>query len=354
MSLAELAVVCVDAPAPSYVTREPLPPFPAPSAERGARLVWSDGPYNTDIKADVNDSRFMVGNFCGLRNVACPDYDAPAFFTFCLDRMPVGKQEDFIGRYGSCGYNVMQQSVYQQRVENNQTLDQFITTQMRIQSFGIENDVWWVGGRDEGGRPLQYYKDSYGEWLDELIAQKAMKRACIAWQADQSFHPRGLQELIEWFSGKCKPANIPLSIHWVNDACALFDGRDDAYENTIASMHPDPRDPLHDLYSSTLDNYRNWHALNNRFIDYHHLQVDVWAPILGIQKAIEVLLRYTNVVCCEYNAQASFDGQQTEVNGDLMGRLALGADGGPFKLLGVYNGARLEDGRPVLSLRTAA
>jgi hypothetical protein len=336
---------------PALVRREPLPPFPGPSSDRGNRLIWSDGPYNTDIKADVNDPRFLVGNFCGLRDHECPGYDAPAFFTFCLDRMPLDKQQKFLTRYASCGYNVVQQSVYQQRVENHQSLEQFIATQKRIQSFSQQTDIWWVGGPDEGGRPLQYYIDSYEPWIDALIAAKAMDRGCIAWQADGSFHPRGLQELIEWMSSKFKPAGIPLSLHWRNSACALFDGRDDPYEHTIASMHPDPNDPLHGLYSSTLDNWRNWHKLNNRFIDYHHLQVDVWASILGIQKAIEVLLSATNIVLCEYCAQNSFDGQQTEVNGDLMGRLALGAAGGPFKLLGLYNGGRLEDGSAVFTLR---
>lgn len=331
-------------PAPGsglLTSRGPLPAFPPGSYDRDIPAVFASG----------TDKLIYRGNFCGLRvpgapgvpggvNFTRPGGDTSLVMAAHLDRYPREIQQAYLSRTAAYGYTHVQQSIGHS-VEAGQSIEAFVATQKIIQAAGLFADVWFLGGPGftDRDQDAAHWRPRLDPWIDALLANGAIDTACVGWQLDQynkesdSRTGNGpIQSIIDYLADRLAPHGIPIGTHWVNEAGA---------------------------WCAPMDRFAWWKRQRNRLTWFHH-QGDVRMAIPDYQaKLVDTLQPFGDgrmgtsglfgdrpfgLTIFECSAQAQFDEQTTEDEGDLRG-LLLCCTKAASPVAGYGNGARRQDGR---------
>lgn len=319
------------------------------------RGLWSRGPYASTLPftPPPPNRDFYRGNFCGTRIPGAPkviggsDADPSLVMACLLDRYPVEIQQEYWRVQRAAGYTHGQRSLGHSVFTGEDagefgaglTADQFLDGLARQRDAGFFTDVWFANSLGWRQRDLQidYWKQQFDRWFDILIPSGLVDMACVGWQLDQIFQPKGLVDLIDYFAERCGPAGIPVGVHWVNDANAWFDD----FRGGVNMTPPEHRSGLKDRFDF-------WRYCAGK-VQWTHFQGDVYSPIDdyqdGLKRVMDDLPNGTQVSIYEPRAQSQFNGEHAEVIGDAMGFYCLCVVDKHGRHVGGYgNGGRRPDG----------
>lgn len=367
--------------------REPLPPFPTATNEQTA-AVWAETNRYPTTPANIIPTRPDVDFYRARFNgVVCKDIPR--------SRWNYPNNPDKMMTWDLPWYSLPDQNTYLDIYQHVYGLTHLlITMPFAYNPNGFGTDIGCFDQRfvdcaaNAARRGLYVVVTLFGAPSDlttaqvegmwrKLIAAKAIHRAVVCWQADQSWDPLPLFDALCWaklFALKNCP-EVRVDMHWLRDAGAWWDGEDS------------PRDPntmncygVHDrrtYYEAT--GYPEWTSNNGqRYIDricarlgeeYRLLdgkailnaslmQYDVNAPIDRLQVALKSLWKEgvgipagrTAVVAGEYEAQAESDNDTFPPRlpwcGDMKGFLCQAVSASEGRVMaGFTDGGLWPDGR---------
>lgn len=327
------------------------PPNPNGSNGRYRAAVWSRGPYDRDLPAELSvpdqpDLDFHRGNFLGIRVPGLTwhgygtDLDPTLVTTWDNPRRSVEEQRLILDCYAHVnGYTHFLLSIPQARKAGVLDDAHFLPAAQLAKEYQQFVVVAAFGGDGES------WTSDVLPWLDKLVALHALDEVVVCWQCDQHYDPWALLQITKQVGEWAHAHGIKVSQHWVNDAAAWWNADDD------------PRRPNTCLdFTPAICNRFDYHRVIPQWVDYQYAQFDTEAAIGdpdngGLQWAIAKLLQSLTsekLVVAEYDAQAEFDdpAHRTEDQGDLKGYLLMCARGFGRAVQGGYmGGARLPNGR---------
>lgn len=338
-----------------HVPRSPLPPFPPGHYDRDPPPTPA-GP----------DKLYYRGNFSGIRVPGIPllpgmagytvppwnenrisgpnppimALDIPRYWKFDRDLA-----DKILRTYAERGYTHLQCSIGH-GIEAGFSIDEWVAYSARVKEYGLFADQWFLGAKNVGldTRDMDrvYWAPILAPWFDALISNGVVDTACVGWQLDQfntgtermidGWWQSPIQSIIDLHAERFAPLGIPLGTHWANSESGAWN------------------DPY--------DRFKWWKDQRGKLSWFHH-QGDVHLDIPTYQaKLVDTLQPFGDgrmgtsglfgdrpygLIVYECSAQAQFDLEMSEDDGDLRGYL-LCCTKAASTPSGYGNGARQPDG----------
>lgn len=359
------------------VARSPLGPFPPGSYDRTI----------PPIVPAARDLRYYRGQFCGIRIPGAPfvpganPANTDLVMTCLLDNYPEAIREDFLEQYATAGLTHLQRSIGHAFAYGVDYAAFEALSRRAREVYGLFCDQWLLGVKETdagyranemgglpplpddkvlwvGGQDGAFWTPRLRPIVARMLDAGIVDSACVCWQMDGMQQSAPGNPTLSTIAAVASllPQSIPLFTHWINEAMAWWKTGGEDWTDAHGTIFVDDRFSFWRAcgpYLTGAYHQGNTTLARTNQVQYQGRQRDTLNPFAGDtskgvtgQSTRSGVPENFRLVEFECTAQDQFNGECSELEGDLVGNIlaCTKADGFDAWVSGYGNGARRADG----------